>query len=82
MELIGEFFADIFFRRLIVRILGIRTRYYFLKIFNKNLQLEDLRGKEKDVGDQVSQDFYNAVIGILALAVLVVGIGYLVYEVF
>ncbi len=50
---------EIIFGGLIINFLGINARYYFLKIFNKNLKKEDFKNDKNDIGAKFSQGFYN-----------------------
>ncbi|WP_146810823.1 hypothetical protein, partial [Empedobacter brevis] len=66
-----EVLFEIIFMRLIIRFLGVNTRYYFLKIFNKRLTKEDLTGTNED--SNIVQDIYNAFIGLVMFCILFLG---------
>ncbi|KUJ49705.1 hypothetical protein [Chryseobacterium sp. JAH] len=68
---------EIIFGGLITQILGLNTRYYFFKIFNKNLKKEDFQNDQEDIGSSFSQGFYNFSIGLLVFFLLSFGIVYL-----
>lgn len=65
-----EFIFEIVFRRWIVRFLGIRTRFYFLKLFGQKVNLQDLAGARDDPASQLIQDFCNAAVGMVSLIAL------------
>lgn len=68
---------EIIFGGLITQILGLNTRYYFFKIFNKNLKKEDFQNDQEDIDSSFSQGFYNFSIGLLVFFLLSFGIVYL-----
>jgi len=80
MEMIIGFFVEVFFKRLIIRFLGVGTRYFFLNLLGKKVSLNDLNGKNNDIASQFAQDFYNACVGIGVLALLLFIIGYLFFR--
>ncbi|RXM38166.1 hypothetical protein BOQ62_19110 [Chryseobacterium sp. CH21] len=71
---------EIIFGGLIINFLGINTRYYFFKIFNKNLKKDDFKNKEDDVGEQFSQGFYNFFIGLIIFSLISIGLAYIAYK--
>ncbi|SDI80970.1 hypothetical protein SAMN05421542_1874 [Chryseobacterium jejuense] len=56
---------EIIFGSIITQFLGLNTRYYFFKIFNKNLKKEDFENNQEDIGASFSQGFYNFFIGLI-----------------
>ncbi|MCL8535785.1 hypothetical protein M9991_02795 [Chryseobacterium gallinarum] len=72
-----EALFDVIIGGLIINFLGVNTRYYFLKIFNKNLKKEDLKNGQEDVGASFSQGFYNFFIGLGVFFILSFGLVYL-----
>lgn len=70
---------EIIFGGLIIRFLGLNTRYYFFKIFNKDLKKESFENNQEDIGASFSQGFYNFFIGLIVLCILFFGIAYIFY---
>ncbi|MGY0406825.1 MAG: hypothetical protein ACWIPJ_00500 [Polaribacter sp.] len=54
-----DFIIEIVFRIFIVRIVGLSSRYFFLKLIGKPKSLNYLSGKNNSDGG-LSQDFLNA----------------------
>ena len=80
MEILAEFFIEVFFGRLIVRFLGLRTRLLFFKLFKKDITMDDLTGKKGDDMSYYGQDFLNAIVGVFVGLALFFLIGYLFLE--
>lgn len=68
---------EIIFGGIITQFLGLNTRYYFFKIFNKNLKKEDFENNQEDIGTSFSQGVYNFFIGLIVFFLLSFGIVYL-----
>jgi len=68
---------EIIFGGIITQFLGLNTRYYFFKIFNKSLKKEDFQNDKEDIGDSFSQGFYNFFIGLIVFIILSFVIVYL-----
>ncbi|NIF05289.1 hypothetical protein F3J23_07525 [Chryseobacterium sp. Tr-659] len=68
---------EIIFGGLITQFLGLNTRYYFFKIFNKNLKKGDFENDKEDIGSSFSQGFYNFFIGLIVFILLSFGVVYL-----
>jgi len=73
-----ELFIEIIFRWLIVRVLGVYSRYLFFKIIGKKKSMNDLSGVGRKI--ESSQDFYNALTGLIIFCLLSVGIAYIVFS--
>jgi hypothetical protein len=71
-----EILFEIFIRGLIINFLGVNTRYFFFRIFNKNVKKKDFENDQEDVGGSFSQGFYNFFIGFFVFLVLTVGVIY------
>jgi hypothetical protein len=70
-----DFFIEIIFGRIIVRFFGLYSRFLFFKIIGKNKSLKYLSGEaSKKEQDGLSQDFFNALVGVFVFSVLAVGI--------
>lgn len=72
-----DIILEILFGRTIIRFLGIWIRYYILRIFNKNLSIDQLKGKDDE--GYLYNDVVNAIIGFISFAVLAIGFAYLYY---
>jgi hypothetical protein len=71
---------ELVIRHLIVRIIGLYSRFLFFKIFRKkNISLIDLSGK-KGENSEYSQDFYNAIVGSIVFFIISILIAYLVFS--
>ncbi len=68
---------EILFGRTLIRFLGIWIRYYILRIFNKNLTIEQLKGKDDE--GFFYNDFINSIIGFISFAIIAIGFAYLYY---
>ena len=74
-----DFIIEIIFRVFIVRIVGLSSRYIFFRLIGKEKDIDELSGeKSKDGG--LSQDFFNAIIGVMVIICLSVTIAYIVYS--
>ncbi|RMZ57912.1 hypothetical protein D1632_16510 [Chryseobacterium nematophagum] len=62
---------------IITQFLGLNTRYYFFKIFDKNLKKEDLQNDQEDIGASFSQGFYNFFTGLTVFILLSFAVVYL-----
>lgn len=68
---------EIIFGGLIIKFLGLNTRYYFFKIFKKDLKKKDFENSQEDIGAGFSQGFYNFFIGLIVFLILSVGLVYI-----
>ncbi|MDD1524987.1 hypothetical protein CYV15_05250 [Riemerella anatipestifer] len=76
-----EALVEIILGGIVTNFLGVHTRYYFFKIFNKNLKKEDFKGeKSEDEINNLRQGVYNRFIGLLVFCILSVGIVYITYK--
>ncbi|MDQ8142919.1 hypothetical protein [Chryseobacterium sp. CFS15] len=67
---------EIIFGGLITQFLGLNTRYYFFKLFNKNLKKGDFVNDEEEING-LGQSLYNFFIGIIVFFFLSFGIVYM-----
>jgi hypothetical protein len=74
-----DFLIEIVFRGIIVRFFGIYTRCFFLNLFGKKTNLEQLKGK-KNTNSEYSQDFFNAIIGLGIFCLVSYLIAYIVFS--
>lgn len=63
---------DIFIKRLIIRFFGLYSRYIFFRLIGKEKTLEYLSGENKKGIDNSSQDFLNALVGLVSLSAFVI----------
>jgi len=76
-----DFLTEIIFKRLIVRLFGLYTRYFFFFLVGKRKTIKYLSGDDaKDDTSSMSQDFSNAVIGLIVFCPTAVGVAYLVFR--
>lgn len=71
---------EIIFGGIISRFLGLNTRYYFFKIFNKNVKKEDFRDNPSDELKGLGQNFYNVFVGLIIFCLLAIAIAYIFYK--
>ena len=72
-----DFLIEILFRRILVRVLGLYTRYFFFKALRINKNINYLSGDKKEE-DFYSQDFLNALVGIVVFLILILTIFFVV----
>lgn len=72
---------ELFFRGLIVNVLGLYTRYYFFKLIAKEKNIDYLLGDKvlKDKTDLIFQHIFNVVIGLIMFTAISFAIAYLVW---
>ncbi len=73
-------FLQIIIGQFLINFLGVNTRFYFFKIFNKDLKKKEFtKEKENDPGG-IMQGIYNVFIGFAVLILLCLGIAYIFYK--
>jgi len=72
-------FIDLILRRIIVRVLGLYTRYFFFYTIGKKKTIKYLSGNTKELSTSLSQDFKNAIVGTISFVFLSIGIAYIVW---
>ena len=75
MEVIIEIIIEEFF----IDFLGINTRYYFFRIFKKNIKKESLSANQNEIVSGFAQGFYNFFVGIFMFSLLVALMVYLLH---
>ena len=75
-----EFLVEIIFRWLIIRIFGISSRYVFFKVIGNPKTIKQLSGEDGKKKNNFSQDFYNAIIGLIFFCLFSIGIAYIVFS--
>ena len=72
-------FLQIIIGNFLFNFLGVNTRFYFFKIFNRNLNRDDfVKENEKDSGG-IMQGIYNVFIGFAVFILVSLGIAYIAY---
>ncbi len=74
-----DIIIEIIFERVIIRLFGIYTRYLIFYLFGKKRSLESLKGKNKNLQEEHSQDFWNVIIGLIAFGLVSFLIAYLTF---
>lgn len=72
-------FFEIIFRAFIANIIGLYTRYYFLKAIGRGLPLKQLSGKGKDNMNNAVELTLNFIVGLTVLLIVIRGIAW-VYD--
>lgn len=77
-----EIIVELIFRGLIVNLLGVYTRYYVFKFIGQEKSIDYLLGTKnrKDNSDNMSQNFFNASIGLITFVLISTSIAYLVFR--
>lgn len=71
---------QVIFGQFLIKFLGVNTRFYFYKFFNKDVKKEDFtKEKEKDPGG-IMQGIYNVGIGFAVFILLSLGTAYISYK--
>ncbi len=73
-----ELFVEIIFRWLIVRVLGMYTRWGFFWLIGNKKSMKELSGGKK--ANQVSHDFYNALVGLISFCSIAISIAYIIFS--
>lgn len=71
---------EIFFRALIIDFFGVNTRYYFFKIFNKNIKKKDFIKDSVTNSDNIMQGVYNFIVGIIVSCLFIIGVAFIFYK--
>lgn len=70
--------------RILPRSIGKYIRYLFFKLIGKKIKIENLEPDSKDesidMGETLKQDFYNALVGLPAILIMLIIIAYLYYS--
>lgn len=73
---------ELVFRGIIVRFLGINTRYLFFKILGNEKSKKELSGDTKGEIEQIfNQGFINAIVGLAMLCLIFFIGGYLLFKI-
>jgi hypothetical protein len=75
-----EILIEIIFGRIIIRFFGVYTRYFFFFLIGKRKNIKYLSGNTKEHITSLSQDFSNAVVGLISFSFTAIGIAYLVFR--
>ena len=74
-----EVIIEIIINEFLIDFLGINTRYYFFRIFKKNIKKESLSVNQNEIVSGFAQRFYNFFVGIFMFSLLVALMVYLLH---
>ena len=74
-----EVIIEIIIKEFLIDFLGINTRYYFFRIFKKNINKESLSVNQNEIVSGFAQRFYNFFVGIFMFSLLVALMVYLLH---
>ena len=74
-----EVIIEIIIKEFLIDFLGINTRYYFFRIFKKNIKKESLSANQNEIVSGFAQRFYNFFVGIFMFSLLVALMVYLLH---
>ena len=74
-----EIIIEIIIKEFLIDFLGINTRYYFFRIFKKNIKKESLSINQDEIVSGFAQGFYNFFVGIFMFSLLVALMVYLLH---
>ena len=66
-----EVIIEIIIKEFLIDFLGINTRYYFFRIFKKNIKKESLSANQNEIVSGFAQGFYNFFVGTYMFSLLV-----------
>jgi hypothetical protein len=78
MDLIGEFFIELIFRRIIVGVFGFYTLLAFCKLTNNQKGVEWLNGAAAHEGEEFGKGCLISIVGLISFTSLFMLIGYVV----
>jgi len=79
MELIGEFFIELIFRRLIVGVFGYYTLLAFYKLTNNRQKLQWLNQMASHEGEEFGKGCMISVVGLISFSALITLIVFLFF---
>ena len=74
-----EVIIEIIIKEFFIDFLGINTRYYFFRIFKKNIKKKSLSANQNEIVTGFAQGFYNLFVGIFMFSLLVALMVYLLH---
>ena len=74
-----EVIIEIIIKEFLIDFIGINTRYYFFRIFKKNIKKESLSANQNEIVSGFAQGFYNFFVGIFMFSLLVTLMVYLLH---
>ena len=69
---------DLFLAGYVANTLGLYSRYYFFRVLGKKKSINYLSGKGKDKINNTSQIFFNSIIGLVVLALVLLGFFFII----
>jgi hypothetical protein len=79
MDLIGEFFIELIFRRIIVGVFGYYTLFAFYKLTNNKKGLKWLDEASEHEGEEFGKGCMISVVGLMSFSALIILIVYLFF---
>lgn len=79
MDILGELFVEIIFRRIIAGIFGYYTLFILYKVFNNKDGLEWLSKSSKHEGDEFGKGCLINIVGLLSFSVITILITSLIF---
>nr|WP_320036517.1 hypothetical protein [uncultured Bacteroides sp.] len=73
---------ELFIEGYVANTVGLYSRYYFFWLLGKKKNINYLSGKGKDKINNASQIFFNSIIGLLVLALALLGLFSLYFSIF
>lgn len=73
---------ELFLEGYVANTLGLYSRYYFFRVLGKKKSINYLSGKGKDRINNTSQIFFNSIIGLVVLALVLLGFFSLYFSIF
>jgi hypothetical protein len=73
---------ELFIEGYVANTVGLYSRYYFFWLLGKKKSINYLSGKGKDKINNASQIFFNSIIGLLVLALALLGLFSLYFSIF
>ena len=69
---------ELFLEGYVANTLGLYSRYYFFRVLGKKKSINYLSGKGKDKINNTSQIFFNSIIGLVVLALVLLGFSFII----
>jgi hypothetical protein len=69
---------ELFLEGYVANTLGLYSRYYFFRVLGKKKSINYLSGKGKDKINNTSQIFFNSIIGLVVLALVLLGFFFII----
>ncbi len=77
MDLIGEFFIEILFRRIIAGFFGYYTLLAIYRVLGDQKRIEWLQEVTNDEGNEFGKGCFVGIVGVISFSLLLIGLGLL-----